>query len=103
MISFVLVCVTICCVYRKQGTKCVDSTFTLSETRVHVQKAQLSQACQHQWRNRCSAPPHTCPSHLRWFEDGQGYQSFALSQEMPGSASVRDKYVERSYVVRVQL
>ena len=23
----------------------------------------MSQACQHQWRNRCSAHPHTCPSH----------------------------------------
>ena len=24
---------------------------------------QMSQACRHQWRNRCSAHPHTCPSH----------------------------------------
>merc|ERR1712192_318259 len=38
----------------------------------------MSRACPHQWRNRCSAPPHTSPSHLRWFEDVQGYQSFAL-------------------------
>merc|ERR1719234_636798 len=75
---FVLVCVTICCVYQKQGTNCVGSTFTPSETRVHVQKAHMCQACPHQWRNKCSAPPHICPSHLRWFEDVQGYQSFAL-------------------------
>ena len=24
---------------------------------------QMSRACRHQWRNRCSAHPHTCPSH----------------------------------------
>ena len=98
---------------KEQGS--IGSTFTLSETRVHVQKAekgkhiysfifsvavliyylkciiyivylllylallfiyllfylvllfvylpQVSRACRHQWHNRCSAHPHTCPLH----------------------------------------
>merc|ERR1719209_2669154 len=64
---------------------------------VHVQKAQVSRACRHQWRNRCSAHPHTCPSHLRWFEDDQACPSFAfLIRGLPGSASACSELISCS-------
>ena len=55
---------------------------------------QLSQACQHQWRNRYSALPHTCPSHcdhivilaLDW-SSSPHHQSLSLYFSAPMASS----------------